>query len=196
MFRGFGRHLKDETVLLPNHVIRVITWSAQAQTAQGRNTVTWMNVEINGETAATKVSDTYPHDLMPEIHADVLETVKVFHTTAGDFMCKYCNESWNDTNEDRDEISGQECPQHESETSPTGYGTHELEDASLSWFEEATVRVDDKQNEVSVAIEVNGKRFRISVHYAENIGEGGSLVLTLPGTSGTREVDGCTVVAD
>lgn len=128
--------------------------------------------------------------------------VRVIHSTSGDFVCKHCRETWNEQDEDIEDVATQECsdrvcedPECECDLS-TDHGTHELEPAPMSWFEEATIKVDQAQEEVAVSFEVSGKRFRIGVHYAANVGENGSLVLSLPGTSGTREVDGRIVVAD
>lgn len=153
--------------------------------------MTWMSVEIDGKRAGVEGKDQYGQPVLDsETFAEDLETVKVIHATAGDFGCKHCGERSNESDVDRDEISREVCPKGEDGA------THELEDAPMTWFEEATIKVDQVHDEVSVALIVNGKRFRMGVHFAENVGESGSLVLSFPGTSGTREVDGCTVVAD
>jgi hypothetical protein len=157
-----------------------------------------MTVQIDGDTAATRISEGYPPVLAPEYYAEDLETVRVVHATSGDFSCKHCGERWSTQDEDRDEVAAQVCPQNvcEDPQCECGEHTHELEDAPMTWFEEATIKVDQRREEVSVSFEVNGKRFRMGVHYAANVDEGGSLVLSFPGTSGTRELAGRTVVAD
>jgi hypothetical protein len=161
--------------------------------------MTWMSVEIDGERAGVERKDQYGQTVCSgEVFAEDLEAVKVIHATAGDFSCKHCGERWNEGDEDRDTIAENVCPDNicDDENCECEEHTHELEDAPMTWFEEAAIRVDHAQEEVSVSFEVNGKRFRMGVHFAENVGEGGSLVLSLPGTSGTRDVDGVTVVAD
>jgi hypothetical protein len=163
--------------------------------------MTWMSVEIDGERAGVERKDSFGQIMCSsEVFAEDLETTKVIHATSGDFSCKHCGERWNEQDEDRDDVAAEVCPQNvcEDPECECGEHTHELEDAPMTWFEEAAIKVDQRQEEVSVSFEVNGKRFRMGVHYAANIGRDGTgaLVLSFPGTSGTREVNGCTVVAD
>lgn len=170
--------------------------------------MTWMTVQIDGDTAATRISEGYPPVLVPEYYAEDLADVRVIHATSGDFSCKHCGERWNAQDEDRDEVAAQECPERlacdpvgcmcDETTEHDPNGTHELDDAPMTWFENASIKVDQVQEEVSVSFEVNGKRFRMGVHYVADITRdgGGALVLSFPGTSGTRELAGCTVVAD
>jgi hypothetical protein len=151
----------------------------------------WNTVKVNGEAVAPEHKDQFGQQIFAtELYADVLETVVVEHDTAGVISCTVCGECW-DLNDDHDEAARELCPQGD-----TGEEVHVLAPAPLTWFEEARVSVNEGDESVRVQITASGKRFAITVHYAENVGEHGSLVLTLPGTSGTREVDGVTVIAD
>lgn len=148
----------------------------------------WSIVEINGENAGIEGKDQYGSPVVDrESFAEDLDSVKLINGTAGDVVCKNCGERWDSTQE---APTDEECPDGEDDEA-----THELSADHLAWFDEAVVRVRDAEEEVSVELHVKGKRFRIGVHFAKNV-DGGSLVLSLPGTSGTREVDGVTVVAD
>jgi len=153
--------------------------------------VTWLAVEIDGETAGVGREGRLGEQVLTtDRFAEDLETVKVIHATAGDFSCKHCGERWNDETDDIEEGSRELCEDNvcEDPKCECTEHTHELESAPMSWFEEAAVRIDHEQEEVSVSIKVNGKRFVISAWYAENI-DGGSLMVRVPGTSGTRPVD-------
>lgn len=150
----------------------------------------WSTVEINGENAGIAVDNGPFRDrtVDTETFNEDLETVKLTNATSGDVVCRNCGERWG-VNEDHDEAAQEECPDSEDE------GAHDLTPDHLSWFEEARINVRDAEQEVAVELYVNGKRFRLGVHFAESV-DGGSLVLSVPGTSGTREVDGYTVVAN
>jgi len=150
----------------------------------------WSIVHINGETAGIAVDNGPYRDRTVDTESfnEDLDSVKLVNGTAGDVVCKHCGERWG-VDEDHDEAVREECPDSENE------GMHELSADHLSWFEEARITVRDADEEVAVELHVMGKRFRLGVHFAENV-DGGSLVLSLPGTSGTRTVDGYTVIAD
>lgn len=150
----------------------------------------WSIVEINGESAGIAVDNGPYRDrtVDTETFNEDMDSVKLVNGTAGDVVCTNCGERWG-ADDDHDEAATAECPDGEDGA------THELQPDHLSWFEEAVVRVREADEEVSVELTVKGKRFRIGVHYAENV-DGGSLVLSKPGTSGTREVDGYTVIGD
>lgn len=157
----------------------------------------WSIVQINGDQAGIAV-DNGPHrdrTVDTETFTEDLETVKLVNETAGDVVCSYCGERWG-VDDDHDEAAAEQCPEAEDNVA------HDLVPDHLSWFEEAAVRVRDADEEVSVELVVKGKRFRIGVHFASGIvmpGDvqpTGALVLSLPGTSGTRDIDGVTVVAD
>jgi hypothetical protein len=151
----------------------------------------WNTVKVNGEAVAPEYTDQAGQQIFAtERYADILETVLVEHDTAGDVSCTVCGEVWG-ADDDHEEAARELCSQGE-----TGEETHVVEPAPLAWFEEARVFLSESDESVRVQITVKGKRFAITVHHAANVGENGSLVLTLPGTSGTREVDGVTIIAD